>query len=231
MAAVLVAMFVGTAAAPAAAGACAHSADVATQLSGGDRRTSLLCVINAERATHGMPAVRESAQLMLAAQRHADDMVVRRFFAHLTPEGTELQERVRATGYVQGRRDWELGEAIAWAEEPLNTPDALLRAWLDSPPHRAIILDKRFRELGIGVTPGVTDGSTIPGATAVLDFGFRSASPTLPKWRSRSATACARTARASRPRPARCASRSKRSKHSSQAGPRSSTRSATTSKA
>ena len=49
---------------------------------------------------------------------------------------------------------------------------------------------------GIGITPGLTDGSDNPGATAVLDFGFRTASPTLPRWRS--ATACARTAGRSR---------------------------------
>ena len=71
-----------------------------------------------------------------------------------------------------------------------------MRAWLASPGHRAIILDRRFRDVGIGVTPGLTDGSAGLGATAVLDFGFRTASPTLPRWRS--ATACARTASTSR---------------------------------
>ena len=110
------------------------------------------------------------------------------------------------------RHDWELGEAIAWAQQPLDTPDSLMRAWLASPGHRAIILDPRFRDVGIGITPGLTDGSDIPGATAVLDFGFRTASPTLPRWRS--ATACAGTAGRSRQAPARCASTSTRSRRS-----------------
>jgi hypothetical protein len=153
-------------------------------------------------------------------------MVARRFFEHVTPGGATLGDRVNATGYIEGQRDWELGEAIAWAQQPLDTPDSLMRAWLASPGHRAIILDRRFRDVGIGVTPGLTDGSANPGVTAVLDFGFRVASPTLPRWRS--ATACARTASRSRQRPARCASTSTHSKLSTQAILRSSTPSATT---
>ena len=157
--------------------------------------------------------MRASAQLARAAQGHADDMVARHFFDHVTPGGSTLGDRVNATGYIAGRRDWELGEAIAWAQQPLDTPASLMRAWLASPDHRAIILDRVFRDVGIGVTPGLTDGSGGLGATAVLDFGFRTSSPTLPRWRS--ATSCARTARTSQHKRARCASTSTRSKRSS----------------
>ena len=210
----------------AEAAACPHSGDLVTALSAPDRRAALLCAVDAERTARGLSPVGENGQLTRAAQGHSDDMVARRFFQHVTPGGSTLGDRVNATGYIEGRRDWELGEAIAWAQQPLDTPDSLMRAWLASPGHRAIILDRRFRDVGIGVTPGLTDGSANPGATAVLDFGFRTASPTLPRWRS--ATACARTASRSRPRPARCASTSTRSKLSTQAILRSSTPSATT---
>jgi uncharacterized protein YkwD len=209
------------AAAPASASACPHGDDVATALSPTDRRAALLCVIVAERGARGLPAVHESAQLTLGAQRHADDMVARAFFAHVTPGGTTLVQRVRATGYISNRRTWALGEAIAWGQDPLDTATQLVSAWLNSPPHRAILLDRRFRDVGIGVTPGLTDGSGGAGATAVLDFGLRGSS-TLPAWRSRSATACVRTARQSRPKRARCASTSTRSKGSSRARPPSS---------
>jgi uncharacterized protein YkwD len=215
------------AAAPAAVASCPHGDDVATALSPTDRRAALLCVIGVERGARGLSAVRESAQLTLAAQRHSDDMVARAFFAHVTPGGTTLAERVLATGYMRNRRTWALGEAIAWAQEPLDTATQLVRAWLNSPPHRAILLDRNFREVGVGVTPGLTDGTAGAGATAVLDFGMRSSS-TLTPWRSRSVTACVRTARQSRPKPARCASTSTRSKRSSRARHPSSTRGATT---
>jgi uncharacterized protein YkwD len=209
------------AAAPAGASDCPHGDDVATSLSQPDRRAALLCVIGAERGARGLAAVRESAQLTLAAQRHADDMVARAFFAHVTPGGATLADRVRATGYISNRRTWALGEAIAWAQDPLDTATQLVRAWLDSPPHRAILLDRSFRDLGIGLTPGLTDRSGGAGATAVLDFGFRGSS-TLAAWRSRSVTSCVRTARQSRPKRARCASTSTRSKRSTRAHPRSS---------
>jgi hypothetical protein len=212
--------------APATAADCAHSGDLVTALSPPDRRAALLCVIDEERAGRDLPLVHESAQLARAAQAHADDMVARQFFKHVTPGGSTLGDRVHATGYIDGRRDWELGEAIAWAQQPLDTPASLMLAWLGSPEHRAIVLDPRFRDVGIGVTPGLTDGSAAPGATAVLDFGFRTSSPTLPRWRS--ATACARAARTSQQRRARCASTSTRSRRSSQATLRSSTPSATT---
>jgi uncharacterized protein YkwD len=213
------------AATPALASTCPHGDDVATSLSPTDRRAALLCVIGAERGAHGLGPVRQSAQLTLAAQRHAEDMVTRAFFAHVSPGGTTLAQRVRATGYVTSRPTWELGEAIAWAQDPLDTADQLVQAWLNSPPHRAILLDRDYRDVGIGVAPGLTDGSGGPGATAVLDFGFRS---TLAPWRSRSATACVSTARQSPHKRARCASTSTRSKRSSRGRHRSSTRAATT---
>jgi hypothetical protein len=216
------------AAAPGAASAavCPHGGDLVTALSPSDRRAALLCAIDAERAARDLPLVHESAQLTRAAQGHSDDMVARRFFQHVTPGGSTLGDRVKATGYIEGRRDWELGEAIAWAQQPLDTPDSLMRAWLASPGHRAIILDRRFRDVGIGITPGLTDGSASPGATAALDFGFRTASPTLPRWRS--ATSCARTASTSPQRRARCASTSTRSKRSTPANLLSSIPNATT---
>jgi uncharacterized protein YkwD len=213
--------------APAAQAApCAHGSDVATTLSLQDARAALLCAVDNERTARGLPAVAQSQQLAQAAQGHANDMVTRHFFAHVTPGGSTLGDRVAATGYIQGRRDWELGEAIAWAQQPLDTAASLVRAWLASPPHRAILLDRRFRELGIGVARGLTDGSGGAGATAVLDFGFRTPSPSLARWRS--ATSCARAAGRSRQRPARCASTSRHSRSSLRASHQNSTRSATT---
>jgi uncharacterized protein YkwD len=193
-----------------AAADCPHDGDLVTLLSAPDRRAALLCTIDAERTARNLPVVHASSQLARAAQGHSDDMVIRQFFEHVTPGGSTLGDRVHATGYITGRRDWELGEAIAWAQQPLDTPASLMRAWLGSPEHRAIILDRDFRDVGVGITPGLTDGSAGLGATAVLDFGFRTASPTLPRWRS--ATACARTASTSQRKRARCASTSTRSK-------------------
>jgi uncharacterized protein YkwD len=202
--------------APAGAATCPHGDDVVAGLSSADRRAALLCVIGAERGARGLAPVRENRLLTLAAQRHADDMVARGYFAHVTPGGATLANRVGVTGYMRGWPAWELGEAISWAQEPLDTADTFVQAWLASPSHRAILLDRGFRDVGMGVTIGLAVDLGGNGATAVLDFGARSSS-TLAAWPSRSATACVRTARQSPPKRNRCASTSTRSKRSSQA--------------
>jgi uncharacterized protein YkwD len=216
-----------TALAPAtatASAACPSGDVVASSLSSPDQHAALLCAINAERAARGMPAVVGGDQLSRAAQRDAQDMVTRRYFAHVTPEGTTLAERVRATGWMSNASDWSLGETIGWAQEPLDTTARIVQAWLDSPPHRQILLDPTFDEVGIGVAPGVplTPGG---GATYVMDFGIRKVRP----WRS--PTTCASEARRSPRTPARCRSISTRSRPSTRGQHRTSTHGATTWKA
>jgi uncharacterized protein YkwD len=198
-------------AAPAAANACPHEADPATALSLADQHAAILCALNTERGARGLLAVSENGLLSHAAQGHADDMVARGFFAHVTPGGSTLLARIRATGYVADRRDWSLGETIAWAQDPLDTAGTLVRAWLASPEHRDVLLDPEFREVGIGLALGLPIVSEIGGATAVLDFGTRSRSPTLRAWAA-SASTCARMARTSQRVRGRCASTSTRSR-------------------
>ena len=201
---------------PARAATCPHGDDIAARLSSADQRAAMLCVLAAERGARGLAPVRESRLLTLAAQRHADDMVARHYFSHVTPGASTLAERVRATGYLRGWPSWQLGEAIAWAQEPLDTADELVHAWLNSPRHRAILLDRSFREIGIGVALALSGQAGGDGATAVLDFGTRSSS-TLAAWPTRSATACVRMARRSPPGRSRCVSTSTRSRRSSRA--------------
>jgi uncharacterized protein YkwD len=55
------------------------------------------------------------------------------------------------------------------------TPATIVRAWMHSPGHRANILNRRFREIGIGVASGapVRDGAAKSGATYATEFGLR----------------------------------------------------------
>src|SRR3954466_13996345 len=61
-------------------------------------RTAVRCLVNTRPARHGLRPLRPSAQLNLAADRQAADMVARGCFAHVTPEGTSVTGRLRATG-------------------------------------------------------------------------------------------------------------------------------------
>jgi uncharacterized protein YkwD len=174
--AVLVAAL-GAAAVPTAsrAAACAHASAQAGAATDADLRDAVRCLVNGQRAARGLPALRASGRLTTAAQRHSADMVRRRYFAHVTPEGWTLTDRVRWTGYLAGTGDWSLGEDIAWGTGALGTPAAIVRAWMASPPHRAVVLGRSFREAGVGIARGVpldgVAGADI-GATFVLDAGM-----------------------------------------------------------
>jgi uncharacterized protein YkwD len=137
-------------------------------------RIAIRCLVNEQRRRHGLPPVLSSRRLRHAADGLAGDMVRRKFFAHVTPGGSTLNGRVRRTGYLGDAGSWALGETLAWGEARQATAAALVDALMHSPPHRAIILDRRFREIGVGVAFGVPPrGAQAPGATIALDFGRR----------------------------------------------------------
>ncbi|MEA2226537.1 MAG: hypothetical protein QOF04_167, partial [Solirubrobacteraceae bacterium] len=98
-------------------------------------------------------------------------MVRRSYFDHVSPDGGTLTDRIRRTGYLSAADDYTLGENIGWGTAELSTPESIFQAWMKSPPHRAVILDRRFREAGVGVVHGVPAAVEGAGATYVLDVG------------------------------------------------------------
>ncbi|MEA2248613.1 MAG: hypothetical protein QOH46_3142 [Solirubrobacteraceae bacterium] len=154
------------AAAPRCSSAQASIARVSPRVIG----SAVLCLVNVERTTRGLGPLRDAAPLRTAARRFSADMVARRFFDHVSPNGTTVSSRVRLAGY---RNMSSVGENIGWGTGALATPAAIVRAWMDSPPHRAVILNGRFREAGVGVTPGSPLDAAGAGATFVLDVGTR----------------------------------------------------------
>ena len=99
-------------------------------------------------------------------------MVRRRYFAHDSLNGRSPFDRMRATHYVPRNASWWLGENIGWGSGSLAEPIAMVRAWMHSPPHRANILSRHFRDIGIGIVPGAPVGGG--GATYTTDFGRHS---------------------------------------------------------
>jgi uncharacterized protein YkwD len=62
-----------------------------------------------------------------------------------------------------------LGENLAWGTGSEAQPEAIVQAWMDSPPHRRIMLDCRFSQLGVGIATGRF--GEMPSATVyVADF-------------------------------------------------------------
>ena len=97
---------------------------------------------------------------MNSAQSFAELMLALNFFAHNSPDGTTPDQRITAAGYT----NWTTwGENIA---EGYTTAEDVMNGWINSPGHRANLLNPAFKDIGIGASGG--------GAPYwVQDFGAR----------------------------------------------------------
>ncbi len=118
-------------------------------------------LVNSERAKQGCSPVRANDQLVTAARRHSQDMDARNYFDHTSPDGTDPGDRITAAGY----RWSTYGENIARGQ---RSADEVMKSWMNSPGHRANILNCDFKEIGIGTH------DTSGGPTWTQVFGARS---------------------------------------------------------
>ncbi len=153
--------------APAAASGCAGASAHVSQASSATFRGATLCLLNRERARHGLRPLRHNRRLSLAARRHSRAMARHNFFAH-----GSFAARIRRAGYLRSARRWSVGENIAWGAGARGTPAAIVGAWMASPPHRQNILGG-FREVGVGIAAGAPVGGVSGAATYTTDFGIR----------------------------------------------------------
>ncbi|MEU1128224.1 CAP domain-containing protein, partial [Streptomyces sp. NPDC005899] len=100
-------------------------------------------LVNAERAKAGCEPVSTNGLLADAASRHSADMADRDYFSHTSPDGTDPGDRITTAGY----RWSTYGENIAKGQP---TAAAVMESWMNSPGHRANILNCAFEEIGIG---------------------------------------------------------------------------------
>jgi uncharacterized protein YkwD len=157
---------------PAAAqsvAACANAAATVATAGGEVVSDAIACAVNAIRAEQRLGPLVAAAALEVAAQRHGTDMVARRYFAHVSPSGGTIDARARRAGYIRGAC-WVVGENLGWAVPGAASAEAVVAAWMDSPTHRAIILDPEFRQMGVGVVSGAPAGDGV-GSTFVLEAG------------------------------------------------------------
>ena len=132
------------------------------------------CLLNQERTSRGLSRLRLNEKLSNAADRHSRDMVQRNFFSHDSLSGASFLDRIRRSGYFRSARSWSAGENLAWGSGIRGTPEQIMRAWMNSPGHKANILTGRFREVGIGIAEGAPIRVSLPAATYTTDFGFKS---------------------------------------------------------
>jgi uncharacterized protein YkwD len=166
--AILVAVLSAVVAVPASAGAttCANREAEARDADGVVVEIAVLCETNNRRVAEGLAPLRLNAQLVAAARAHAHDMVARGYFAHVTPEGLGPTERAAAQGYVAAGC---CGENIAQGHD---SAQHVVESWMDSPGHRANILNGSYQEIGVGVVGATyvqvfSDGLLAPGISGL----------------------------------------------------------------
>lgn len=115
----------------------------------------VLRLTNRERARHGLRPLRWNRALARAARYHAKDMARRNYLAHDDISGRAWWKRI-----MRWYRD-PAGENIG---RGFGTPEAIVEAWMNSPEHRANILNVQFRLLGVAYA---SDGDYW-----VQDFGY-----------------------------------------------------------
>lgn len=134
-------------------------------------RRATLCLLNVERARRGLTPLRASSPLRRAATTYSGRMVRGRFFAHVSPRGDTLRDRVKRTSYLDGARAWTLGENLAWGGATRSTPASIVASWMRSPGHRRNVLDRAYAHVGVGVVTGTPKGGR--GGTYTTHFGSR----------------------------------------------------------
>jgi len=133
-----------------------------------------LCLVNDERVRFGESALSEDPRLASAAVGHSRDMDAHDYFSHTSPSGQTLLMRIQASGFIPNANvGYTLGENIAWGTLWLGTPRSIVKAWMESPGHRANILNGSYRYTGIGVDPGLPSSmsSGQAGGMYTQDFG------------------------------------------------------------
>ena len=135
----------------------------------------VLADVNATRRQRGLRALRFSVALSRAADHHSREMARRGFFSHNSPDGSAFWRRVQRFYPSAGYRSWAVGENLVWASPDLSAQSAI-SMWMGSAPHRANLLSRQWREIGLSAVhtdsaPGVFGGHAVTIVTA--NFGSR----------------------------------------------------------
>ena len=116
----------------------------------------VLVLVNAERDKAGCAPLTENAKLTKAAQAHSQDMADHQNMSHTGSDGSSMSDRLSRVGYAFR----SAGENVAYG---YSSPESVMDGWMNSPGHKANILNCGFKEIGIGLAQ--------PGYYWTQDFG------------------------------------------------------------
>ena len=127
----------------------------------------MLDLHNKTRAEHGLPKFCVHPALQRAARAHSKEMIDKDYFKHNSASGQKFWDGLESFGYNW----WTAGENILYDPGSQDSVESLFKVWMKSSDHRANILDKRFREIGVGASTGSYKGGRATMWT--VDFGDR----------------------------------------------------------
>jgi uncharacterized protein YkwD len=142
---------------PAAAPPPAYAASTSAEI-------AIVREINRVRRAHHLRAVRLTAPLAKVARRHSSLMLKHDALTHSSFDGSSFSTRLQRAGK---RRQY--GETLAWAPSGSGvTARVLLRLWMRSAPHRAVMMNGNLRRVGVGRVYGSMGGQR--GHAITADF-------------------------------------------------------------
>jgi uncharacterized protein YkwD len=156
--------------APTAPAATVAQARVAAQL-----ERLVAAEINVVRRRFGRPRLQLSTQLIRAGEAHARDLALAGYFSHSWSDGTPYTRWIKRYYPASGRRSWTAGENLGWSTTDVSAQRAV-EMWLDSPQHRRVLLDRSWRQIGLGIVRADDAGRPFGGQSVVLlaaEFGTR----------------------------------------------------------
>lgn len=149
------------------------AADTSTQQKA--LETDLIRGINSIRSEHGLKPLTFSAKLSAAAAQHTREMGTKGYFEHESYDSSEFWKRIERWYPSKGRRSWSVGENLLYSSPDVTASEGV-ELWLNSPQHRANLLSRSWREIGLSAihfdsAPGEFEDGEVTLVTA--DFGAR----------------------------------------------------------
>lgn len=117
---------------------------------------------NSVRQKSGLPALKYNPTLSQSATAKADDMFKSNYWSHNSPQGKTPWDFFKSSGYEYSIA----GENLA---KDFYDTETMMRAWMNSPTHKANIVNSKYQEIGIGVRNGILNG--IKTTLVVQHFG------------------------------------------------------------
>ncbi|WNV88614.1 CAP domain-containing protein [Umezawaea sp. Da 62-37] len=114
------------------------------------QEAKVLDLTNQERSAAGCSPLVADKRLATSARGHSQDMANQNYFDHVSKDGRTFVDRIKAAGYPSPG-----AENIAAGQQ---TPADVMKSWMESPGHRANILNCGLKALGVGVAKGGSFG-------------------------------------------------------------------------